>query len=83
MLTIEDIKNGIQDITLYSKHFENNKEATLLFYFNVRKDDAWYEVEVGEYNPSTDSYHALDAHKFRSIKKAIDWWNKNLEGVTE
>lgn len=83
MLSIEDIRDGVQDIALYSKHFENNKEATLLFYFNVPKDDVWYEIEIGEYDPSTDSYHMLGAHKFRSIKKAIKWWNKNLEDIVE
>lgn len=81
MLKPEDLNIQKDDTVLTFRRFtdaEGDKEAVLLFCFNILRDDAWYEIEIGRC--CDNDYVVLENHRFRSIKKVLKWWNEFFGG---
>ena len=49
-------------------------EAILNFCFEPIKDNAWYQITIGQC--FENDYKEIEDHRFNSLKKAIKWWNE-------
>lgn len=77
MLKIEDFKGYYGERELCWKRFNKNKsmyEAVLYFCFEPIKDNAWYQITIGQC--FENDYKEIGDHRFNSLKKAIKWWNE-------
>lgn len=81
MLKIEDFKGYNGERELCWKRFYKNEfmyEAILSFCFELIKDNAWYQIIIGQC--FENDYKEIENHRFNSLKKAIKWWNVFFEG---
>lgn len=81
MLKIEDFKGYNGERELCWKRFYKNEfmyEAILSFCFEPIKDNAWYQIIIGQC--FENDYKEIENHRFNSLKKAIKWWNVFFEG---
>lgn len=77
MLKIEDFKGYNGERELCWKRFYKNEsmyEAILSFCFEPIKDNAWYQITIGQC--FENDYKEIEDHRFNSLKKAIKWWNE-------
>jgi len=77
MLKIEDFKGYDEEWNLcWSRYKRDNRdfEAVLSFCFNLSKDDAWYQIVIGEC--LEDDYKEIETFKFNRLKNAIAYWNE-------
>lgn len=77
MLKIEDFKGYDGGRELCWKRFYKNEfmyEAILSFCFEPIKDNAWYQIIIGQC--FENDYKEIEDHRFNSLKKAIKWWNE-------
>jgi len=77
MLKIEDFKGYNGERGLCWKRFYKNEsmyEAILSFCFEPIKDNAWYQITIGQC--FENDYKEIENHRFNSLKKAIKWWNE-------
>lgn len=82
MLNIDTFNNlGVKEDVLYWEQFEGKdgkiKEVSLSFCYELIKDNAWYQTNVG--NCLITGYESIEEHRFNSLKKAIKWWNNYFE----
>lgn len=81
MLKIEDFKGYDGGRELCWKQFNKDEsmyEAILIFCFEPIKDNAWYQITIGQC--FENDYKEIENHRFNSLKKAIKWWNVFFEG---
>lgn len=77
MLKIEDFKGYDGGRELCWKQFNKDEsmyEAILIFCFEPIKDNAWYQITIGQC--FENDYKEIEDHRFNSLKKAIKWWNE-------
>lgn len=77
MLKIEDFKGYDGGRELCWKQFNKDEsmyEAILIFCFEPIKDNAWYQITIGQC--FENDYKEIENHRFNSLKKAIKWWNE-------
>lgn len=77
MLKIEDFKYCDEEWNLcWCRYEKDNRsfEAVLYFCFDPIKDDAWYQIVIGEC--FEDSYKEMEILKFNRLKEAITHWNE-------
>lgn len=77
MLKIEDFSGYREEQTLCWKRFskdDSDYEAVLLFCFEPIKDNAWYQITIGQC--FENEYKELEQHHFNSLKKTVNWWNE-------
>lgn len=70
---------GLNSIALQWCWLSDNRQMVLMFYYDLSKDNVWYEIEIGETDKSGDNYHVIDSQKFNSINKACKYWNGVIE----
>lgn len=80
-LTVEDFSEfGVREVLLSFEEFTRegkDMEINLNFCAEPARDNAWYQINIGEC--LEDEYKELEEHRFNSLKKAINWWNKYFE----
>ena len=72
MLKIEDFKGYDGGRELCWKQFNKDEsmyEAILIFCFEPIKDNAWYQITIGQC--FENDYKEIENHRFNSLKKAI------------
>jgi hypothetical protein len=77
MLKIENFKGYDGERGLCWKRFSKDEsmyEAILNFCFEPIKDNAWYQITIGQC--FENDYKEIENHRFNSLKKAIKWWNE-------
>lgn len=77
MLEIENFRGYDGKRELCWKRFYKNEsmyEAILIFCFEPIKDNAWYQITIGQC--FENDYKEIENHRFNSLKKAIKWWNE-------
>ena len=77
MLKIKDFRGYDGERQLWWKRFnkeESVQEASLIFCFEPIKDNAWYQITIGQC--FENDYKEIENHRFNSLKKAIKWWNE-------
>ena len=77
MLKIEDFKGYDGERGWCRKRCNKDDsmyEAILQFCFKPIKDEAWYQITVGQC--FENDYKEIEDHRFNSLKKAIKWWNE-------
>ena len=80
MLKIEDFKGYYGERELCWKRFNKDEsmyEAVLYFCFEPIKDNAWYQITIGQ---CFENDYKEEDHRFNSLKKAIKWWNEYFGG---
>ena len=76
MLKIQDFKHCSEEWTMCWCHYKRDDrdfEAVLSFRFDPLKDDAWYQIAVGEC--LEDNYKEIEVVRFNRLKEAITHWN--------
>lgn len=76
MLKIENFKGYDRAQELCWKRFDKDDfiyEAILTFCFEPVKDNAWYQITIGQC--FENDYKEVENHRFNSLKKAVKWWN--------
>ena len=76
MLKFEDFKYCDEERNLcWYRYKRDNQyfESTLSFCFDLSKDDAWYQIVIGEC--LEDDYKEMETFKFNRLKDAIAYWN--------
>lgn len=76
MLRIEDFRGYDRAQELCWKRFDKDDfiyEAILTFCFEPVKDNAWYQIIIGQC--FENDYKEIENHRFNSLKKAVKWWN--------
>ena len=81
MLKIEDFKHCDEEWNLCwcrYKRDDRDFEAVLSFCFDPSKDDAWYQIVIGEC--FEDDYKEMEILRFNRLKEAIAHWNEYFKG---